>query len=134
MEVRLIVDREGPNPKFNPPDPTVDWNAYKRYLDTVPHTITIPKGTVIEAVDADELMHHTFGNGPPRAEPVDDEARLARAVYLAERDKKVDELRELARTADPDDAYGAHIIRMAKAYGVWEGIEEEEGAEAEAIA
>lgn len=126
MKVRLIVDCEGKNPDYNPPDPQADWAAYKRYTQTVPYTITLPKGTIIEAVDADELMHHTFGNGPPRAEPVDDEARAARAVYLAEHDKKVDELREMAKGADPEDAHGAHIIRMAKAYNVWEGPDDDE--------
>lgn len=131
MKVRLLVDVLVENPDYHPPDPAVDKAAYKRYLRTVPHAIKKAKGEIIDHPEADQLCQTGYGNAPPRAEPADDEARLAHAEYLMQRDQRVDRLRELARDADPEDEYGAHLIEMAKRYGVWEGPEDEEEQEAE---
>lgn len=75
MKALLVVDSGGPNPDFLPPDPRQDEAAYYRYVRAVPHTITIPAGTVL---DGNQVHVHCLpdAEGVVRAVPYDEDCQL----------------------------------------------------------
>lgn len=69
MLARLIIDSEGPNPKFDPPDPRVDREAYVAYCRATPATRIVPAGTILEGPSV--WMHCVpDAEGVIRAEPL----------------------------------------------------------------
>lgn len=88
VSLRLLVDREGPNPRFNRRKPAGPDN---------PHTIPLPKGTIVKMSeeDATEILKirvpvdpdHEPGSEPsetmPIAEPIAEPVAPAKAAKAA---------------------------------------------------
>lgn len=83
-----------------------------------------PKGTEFDYPDSHILCHRQYGNQPPLAEPIDDEAKAEHEKYMKSLETRLDELREMAADADESTAHGRHVIDLAKSYGVYEGEDE----------
>lgn len=75
MQVKLILDSEGPNPLFNPSKPAGDDN---------PHSRIIPAGTIVEDPEAFYLCRPDY-EGVTRAEPFDEEAKAVHERWVAKR-------------------------------------------------
>mgnify|MGYP007059481946 CR=1 FL=1 len=104
MKVRLLIDCDGPNPDFDPPDPRVDTAAHRRYVRENSPVREIPAGTEIEdpqawilclpdatgtvsrGADGKPVLNVLSERRIVRAEPIDDEAKEAVADYLASLD------------------------------------------------
>jgi hypothetical protein len=95
MKVKLLVDCEGPNPKFNKRRAVSEAN--------LPHR-TIPAGTEIEDDDAWFLCLPEPETQEIRAEPIDDEAKQAVEHGMARRQAIIDRRKKLARAARPQKA------------------------------
>jgi len=128
MKALLIVDSDGPNPDWHPPDASKDLIAYQLYCARVPHTITVPKGTVL---DGDRCFYHCLPDmtttpdgryGVVRAIPLDDDCRT-----MVEWKKKYlkDNPRGLALMAAAEKE-GAPLVAE------WQKAEKEAAAEAKA--
>lgn len=88
MQVKWLIDGEGPNPDYAPPDPAKDQVAYQLYCVRNSSTVRIPAGT-IEGVGAKignaDCWHLCFPDnsgdikrnipGLIYCEPADDECR-----------------------------------------------------------
>ncbi len=92
MKIRLLVECEGPNPEWNPPNPKDDFEAWQTYPYRVAHTIKLPVGTEIDHPDAwVHCLPYVDFKGvvrPPRAEPLDDNAKLMTKGKLGTCDKE----------------------------------------------
>ncbi len=96
MLCQLIIDAPGPNPDYDPPNPSVDPGAYQAY--SVPHFVIVPAGTVLPEDEGLAWVHCFPQSGvyidpktrkPQRgadglvlAEPYDEECKAAVAKHL----------------------------------------------------
>lgn len=100
MKALLIIDSDGPNPEFNPPQPRGDDEesraAYYEYVALVPHSISVPAGTVLDGAecwrhclpDAEYLVRGS-GDGIVRAVPYDDQCKRVVEAKVAKLHPKI---------------------------------------------
>ena len=95
MQVRLLRDRDGVHP---------DWNPHRRPGPNNPSSTVIPAGTVLE----DPLAYYLCVDDPdnPSAEPVDDEAKEMVDWLNERRQRKLDQ-RQKAREQQKQKAAAA---------------------------
>lgn len=89
MKVKLLVDCEGPNPKFD---------RHKAVGPDNPLDVTIPTGTIIEDDDAWMLCLPEPESGDVRAEPVDEEAKDLAEQAIARRESILEKRRKQVRS------------------------------------
>lgn len=85
VSLRLLVDRDGPNPKFNRRKPAGPEN---------PHTIPLLKGTVVQMSEEDAIEilkirvpvdpDHEPGSEPSETMPIAERVEAVEAVEAAE--------------------------------------------------
>ncbi len=99
MKCRLIIDALGPNPLYDPPNPSRNPGAFQAY--SVPADVIVPAGKVLPEDQSGLAWIHCFPqsgayidpktrkpthgpDGPVLAEPADEECEAAVARHLPE--------------------------------------------------
>lgn len=116
MKVKLLRDCEGPNPEFDADEKRAVEQLGEIY--TIPHTITIPAGTVIDHPQAHLLCRNGYMNAAAQAEPVDEPAKARYQQWLESMARGLRELQLRLRRPPTKPEARRHLQRLAKAYGV----------------
>lgn len=130
MKSMLLVEAPSSNPSWNPPDPrggVLNEMAYQEYCAVVPHTISLPPGTILEDPKA---WLHCFPVPVPelqnsgqldRRDEIDGTPYLVRAIPADEQCLRVVQfkLRGLLPEAKPIyDRFQKRVPELLKQHGL----------------